>query len=144
VPRDPAAIRRLQEQAGVADDPTRGVVGGDEERGGRDRWAVHVPRPELGQVAGRHRRVATGDVGERLDGQGVDAVDQVRALGERRQRDARRQLDGRRRQPGELEVDGLAAFVLAEAAMQQELDAVGAPVRRRDMEGDLAGRPGTL
>ena len=82
--------------------------------------------------------------GKRLERDRVDALDQVRALGECRQRDAGGQVDGRRRQPGELEAHGLDALVLAEAAVQEEVDAVGPAIRYRDVEGDLAGRPGTL
>ena len=95
VPGDPASVGWLQQQAGVADDAVGGRLDGDHERLVRDRRPVDVALAELGQVAGRHRLVAAGDVLEGFDRDGVDALDQPRLPGKRGQPEAVGQVDRR-------------------------------------------------
>jgi hypothetical protein len=79
-----------QEETGVAHDAVRGVVDRDEEGLRRDRRPLHVARDELREVTRGGRLVAAGDVREGLDGDGVDALDEVGARGQGGQRQARR------------------------------------------------------
>ena len=79
-----------KQEAGVPDDLAGRVVDRDEEAVRRDARSVDVAGAELREVAGGHRLVAAGDVGERLEGDGVDAGDEVGLLGERRELDAGR------------------------------------------------------
>ena len=137
MPRN-AGVAGKEQQAGVPDGRVRRGIDGDREPAGRDRRSIDLQDAELLQRRGSLRPLA-GDVRQRLDGDVVDAFDEVRALRERGDDDARGRVDRRGHVPDEIQPHGLHALVRGETSMLEEFDRVQAVLGHATQDEGLAG-----
>lgn len=107
----------------------------------RDQRRVDVAGAELGEIAGRHRLAAAGDVREGFDGNRVNTGHEVGALRERGQSHARWRIDDWPRPGHKIESDPLGALVLDEAVSAEEGDPFRPLLGRGDVERRFAGGP---